>query len=85
VNYDPTANRSTAITALTNAVQHEHDFPGWLAAVLAAVAAQHGSSHALVAGRPGSWEASMVTHLVCGTIGWDDEELDNYRDTTTNQ
>jgi hypothetical protein len=79
VNYDLTANRSAAIAALTTAVQHEHDFPGWLTDILAAVAARHGSSHALVAGRPGSWEASLITHLVRGTIGWDDEHLDSYR------
>ena len=76
MNYDQTAIRSTAIAALTTAVQHEHDFAGWLADALAAVAARHGSSYALIAGRPGSWEASLVTQLVRGTIGWDDEHLD---------
>ena len=80
MNYDQTANRSAAIAALITAVQHEHDFAGWLADVLAAVAARHGSSYALVAGRPGSWEASLVTNLVRGTVGWDDEHLDSYRD-----
>jgi hypothetical protein len=80
VNHDRTANRSAAIAALTTAIQHEHDFPGWLADVLAAVAARHGSSYALVAGRPGSWEANLVTHLVRGTVGWDDEHLDSYLD-----
>lgn len=80
MNYDRTANRSAAIAALTTAIQHEHDFPGWLADLLAAAAARHGSSYALVAGRPGSWEANLVTHLVRGTVGWDDEHLDSYRD-----
>lgn len=80
MNYEQAASRSAAIAALTTAVQHEHDFAGWLAAVLAAVAARHGSSYALVAGRPGSWEADLVTQLVCGTAGWDDEHLDSYRD-----
>lgn len=80
MNHDQTATRSAAIAALTTAVQHEHDFPGWLADVLAAVAARHGSSYSLVAGRPGSWEAGLVTHLVRGTVGWDDELLDSYRD-----
>ena len=80
MNHDRTANRSAAITALTTAVQHEHDFAGWLADVLAAVAARHGSSYALIAGRPGSWEASLVTNLVRGTVGLDDEHLDSYRD-----
>ena len=80
MNYKQTANRSTAITALSAAVQHEHDFPGWLAGVLAAVAARHGSSYVLVEGRPGSWEADLVSNLVRGTAGWDDEHLDIYRD-----
>ena len=80
MNYEQAASRSAAIAALTTAVQHEHDFAGWLAAVLAAVAARHGSSYALVAGRPGSWEAGLITHLVRGTAGWDDEHLDSYRD-----
>ena len=53
----------------------EHDFPGWLAGVLARAAAARGSSYALVAGRPGSWEADLVMRLVCGTVGWDDECL----------
>ena len=55
MNYDQTAIRSAAIAALTTAVQHEHDFAGWLADVLAAVAARHGSSYALVL--PGAEDA----------------------------
>jgi hypothetical protein len=80
VTYDQAASRSAATAALTAAVQHEHDFAGWLADVLATVAARHGSSYALVAARPGSWEASLVTQLVCGTAGQDDEYLASYRD-----
>jgi len=30
-------------------------------------------------GRPGSWEAADVLHLVRGTVGHDDEDLDGYR------
>jgi hypothetical protein len=56
----------------------EHDFAGWLAAVLATVAAGLGSSAALVQG-PGSWEAADVLHLVRGMVGHDDEQLDSYR------
>ena len=67
-----------ALTALGEAVAAEHDFPGWLAGVLARVAAAKGSSYALIAGRPGSWEASLVNQLVCGTVGWDDEDLPQY-------
>jgi hypothetical protein len=68
-----------AVTAIGEAVRAEHDFGGWLAAVLAAVAAQLGSTDALTAGRPGSWEASLVDQLVKGTVGWSDELLDDYQ------
>lgn len=72
---DREANTRAAVDALTAAVSAEHDFPGWLAAVLAQVAARKGSSDALTAGRPGSWEASLVDQLVKGTVGYDDESL----------
>ena len=39
------------------------------------VAGQVGSSVALTAGRPGSWEADLVQQLVKGTVGHDDEYL----------
>ena len=42
-------------------------------AVLATVAADLGSTHALVANRPGSWEAEHVRGLVNGTVGWDED------------
>lgn len=64
-----------ALDALTRAVRAEHDFPGWLAGVLAGTAARLGSSDALIAGRPGSWEASLVDQLVKGTVGYADEFL----------
>jgi hypothetical protein len=71
---DPAYTRQ-AVGALAQAVEHEHDFAGWLAAVLAQVAARKGSSDALTAGRPGSWEASLVDQLVKGTVGYHDEYL----------
>jgi hypothetical protein len=43
--------------------------------VLANAAAQLGSSNALTARRPGSWEASLIDQLVKGTVGCDDELL----------
>jgi hypothetical protein len=76
-NGDYTRNARLAILA---AVHDEHDFGGWLASVLSSVAAHLGSSNALTAGRPGSWEAAHVRGLVNGTIGWDDEFLADYRD-----
>ena len=69
-----------AVDALTRAVDKEHDFAGWLAGVLAQVAARKGSSEAPTAGRPGSWEAALVDQLVKGTVGHDDEYLPDYRD-----
>jgi len=71
---EPDYTRAAA-DAVTAAVEHEHDFAGWLADALARVAARVGSSAALTAGRPGSWEAALVDQLVKGTVG-DDEHLD---------
>jgi len=67
-----------AIDAITRAASTEHDFPGWLAHVLASAAARLGSSNALTAPRPGSWEASLVDQLVQGTAGYHDELLPGY-------
>ena len=66
--------------AVLHAVRDEHDFGGWLASVLASVAAELGSTSALTAGRPGSWEADLVQQLVKGTVGWDDDYLDTYKE-----
>lgn len=76
------AYTDAAVDAVLEAVKAEHDFGGWLAAVLAAAAAELGSSDALIAGRPGSWEADNVRGLVKGTVGWDDDVLDTYRRKT---
>lgn len=67
-----------AIDAITRAARAEHDFAGWLADVLANAAAQLGSSNALTARRPGTWEASLIDQLVKGTVGYDDELLPGY-------
>lgn len=64
-----------ATAAVLRAARAEHDFAGWLAQVLAAVAGQLGSSDALTEGRPGSWEAAHVDQLVKGTVGHGDEYL----------
>lgn len=68
-----------AFRALLDAARREHDFPGWLAGVLANVAAELGSVDALTEGRPGSWEADLVDKLVRGTV--DPVGLDAYRHT----
>lgn len=54
------------------------DFAGRLAAVLASVACSLGSSEALIAARPGSWESDLLIRLVRGTCGWDDEQLADF-------
>ena len=69
-----------AHAAILAAVREQHDFGGWLAGVLATVAADLGSTEALTAGRPGSWEAEHVRGLVNGTVGWGDEFLADYKD-----
>jgi len=66
---------SRAVRVVTQAARAEHDFGGWLASVLAQVAGMLGSSDALTAGRPGSWEASLVDELVKGTVGFGDDYL----------
>ena len=67
-----------AVVVLLAAHGTEPDFAGWLADVLARVAARLGSSHALIQGRPGSWEADLVLRLVWGTAGEDDADLARY-------
>jgi hypothetical protein len=65
--------------AILEAAADQQDFGGWMAGILCEVAAELGSTDALVAGRPGSWEADHVRGLVKGTVGWDDEYLPDYR------
>jgi hypothetical protein len=59
------------------------DFAGWLAGALARAAARLGSTEALLAGRPGSWEAGLVRQILAGTVGEDDEYLAQYRERPT--
>jgi hypothetical protein len=77
----PDAYTTPAHAAILAAARAEHDFGGWLAGVLATVAADLGSTQALVANRPGSWEAEHVRGLVNGTVGWDDEFLADFRES----
>ena len=64
-----------AVQLITQAARAEHDFADWLASVLAQAAGQLGSSDALTAGRPGSWEGALIDELVKGTVGYGDEYL----------
>jgi hypothetical protein len=72
-----------AATAVIEAVREEQDCGGWLAGVLTTAAAELGSTAALIAGRPGSWEADLVRQLVSGTAGWGNEYLTDYRRATS--
>ncbi len=67
------ASTKVAHTAILAAVRDEHDLGGSLAAALASVASELGSTSALTANRRGSWEADLVQQLVKGTAGWDDD------------
>jgi hypothetical protein len=76
------AHTRAAIETLRDAWEHERDFAGWLASALAAVAADLGSTEALLAGRPDSWEAAHVRQLLAGTVGEDDEYLSQFAATS---
>ncbi|MFI7059387.1 hypothetical protein ACIBL3_00210 [Kribbella sp. NPDC050124] len=73
---------ATAITRAIRAINNNQrggDGAGFITHLLAAVAANLGSSDAVTAGRPGSWEAAGVTDLLRSTVGYDDEYLLTYR------
>ena len=55
------------------------DFADFLAGILAATAANVGGPEALLAGRPGSWEASYLDSLLEGTMGDRPEEWQRFR------
>ena len=78
-NPDVTDNTNTAHAAMRAVAEHEHDFGGWHADIVARAAADLGSTEALTSGRPGSWEADLVERLVKGTVGWSDDYLTDYR------
>jgi len=94
----PTADHSparqarfdAAVEALTEAFDvpsprgHRLDFAGFLADVLAAVAANVGGVHHLLARRPDSWEAGLISSLIEGTVGSDLEQLWAFRTAPVN-
>jgi hypothetical protein len=55
------------------------DFADLIAGILSSVTANVDGVEALLAGRPGSWEADLVHQLVAGTVGWDGEYLPLHR------
>lgn len=64
-----------ATAAITEAARNERDFAEWLTHLLAAVAGEMGSSYALIAGRPGSWESANLAGLLASAVGGNDEYL----------
>jgi hypothetical protein len=74
-----------AVTAVTRAIrainanQRGGGGAEFVTRLLATVAANLGSSDALTADRPGSWEAAGVGDLLRSTVGYDDEYLLTYR------
>jgi len=74
-----------AVTAVTRAIRAINNNPRggdgaeFVTQLLATVAANLGSSDAVTAGRPGSWEAAGVGDLLRSTVGYDDEYLLTYR------
>lgn len=65
--------------AFLMALRDEPDFPGWFTRVLCAVAADLGSSDVLTGSHPDSWEAECIKQHVKGTVGYDDNWLDDYK------
>ena len=59
--------------------QDQADFADFLATALAGTAANLGGIEALLAGRPGSWEADYVRQLLVGTVGEDQRYLWEHR------
>jgi hypothetical protein len=77
-----------AVAAVTRAIrsinagQRPGDGGEFITHLIAAVAANLGSSHAVTARRSGSWEASGVQQLLSSTVGEDDAYLLGYRTET---
>ncbi len=63
------------LAALRTARAAGEDVAETIARALARLAAELGSSFAVLANRPGSWEASHIRGLLAGTLGEGDEDL----------
>jgi hypothetical protein len=75
-DYDRTT--SAAAGLILDAHRAGYDIAEWLAAALALAASRLGSTEALLANRPGSWEAASLRQLLAGTAGEADEYLTAY-------
>jgi len=69
------------LAALRTAHGRGEDIGETVARGLARLAAGLGSSAAVTAARPGSWESEAIARLLASTVGPDDEDLDRYRTT----
>lgn len=78
-NDDPIARAIAALTEAEQAAGDRVDFGAVICDVVAAVAANAGGTEALLAGRPGSWEAERVRQLLHSAVGLDDEYLWKHR------
>lgn len=68
-----------AIRALTAAARSTSDFAEFVTHAVAGAAANIGGIDALLAGRPGSWEAHYVREMLTATVGYDEQYLLQHR------
>ncbi len=75
-----TGHSHAALAAFRTAVASGEDIGEFIARTLARLAADLGGTVAVIANRPGSWEAALVADLLSGTVGPDDEGLEMYQE-----
>jgi hypothetical protein len=78
-DFEMAAQALTRAIRAMNADQRPGDGGEFLTRLLATVAANLGSSAAVTASRPGSWEATSVQQVLASTVGEDDRYLLTYR------
>lgn len=66
------------LNGLSAAWWEGQDVGEFLARALARLAVELGGSEAVIANRPGSWEAALVRDLLTGTVGAYDEHLGQF-------
>jgi hypothetical protein len=67
------------LNGLSAAWWEGQDVGEFLGRALARLAVELGGSEAVIANRPGSWEAALVEQLLTGTVGAYDEHLRQFR------
>jgi hypothetical protein len=68
-----------AVRVLTEAARSTGDFAEFVTLAVAGAAANIGSTDALLAGRPGSWEAHYVREMLTAAVGYDEQYLMEHR------